>query len=71
MGAQRSNLPPNFPKMEDYQRQNGPKSAKVAQKLRSPTLQFSGGTNNMRTAPHKAKLCSLMQVKQKQHDEDQ
>jgi len=35
MGAQGSNLPPNFPKMEDYQRQNNPKSAKVARKLRS------------------------------------
>jgi len=40
-----SNLPPNFPKIEDYQSQNSPKSAiKVAQKLRSATSQFSDGT---------------------------
>jgi len=32
-----SNLPPNFPKIKDYQRQNSPKSAKVAQKLHSAT----------------------------------
>ena len=31
----RSNLPPNFPKMEDYQRQNSTEPAKVARKLRS------------------------------------
>ena len=43
MGAQRSNLTPNFFKMEDYQRQNSPKSAKVARKFRSATSQFSGG----------------------------
>jgi len=30
-----SNLPPNSSKVEDYQRQNSPKSAKVARKLRS------------------------------------
>jgi len=45
MGAQGSNLPPNFQKMEDYQRQKSPKSANVARKLRSATSQFSGETN--------------------------
>jgi len=30
-----SKLPPNFPKIEDYQRQNSQKSAKVAWKLRA------------------------------------
>jgi len=36
MGAQRYNLPPpNFPKMEDYQHQNSPKSTDVAGKLHS------------------------------------
>jgi len=60
LSNQRSNLPPNLPKMEHYQRQNSPKSGKVARKLRSmakierlhenakvvrsATLQFSGGT---------------------------
>jgi len=40
-----SNLPKISPKIEDYQRQNSPKSAKVARKLRSATSQFSGGTS--------------------------
>ena len=35
MGAQRSNLPPNFLKIENYQHQNSPKSAEVARNLRS------------------------------------
>jgi len=54
MGNRRSNLPQNFTKMEDYQRQNSPKSAEVVQKLRS-IAKIARLRKNMKVAQ---KLCS-------------